>query len=161
MSEFKDLSLFEDYMVIDIDTGIRFVQEAKLDPVIIEKKVKQVSGNVIICPEEELKGYRLEGLPENISGVFYVVSGIIKDITIYKHDADIIIQGDTDFKFGLRETDSFFKKILDLRPGDRITAVMCSNCCVDLKIGPYFGCYSWTFVNNTNPNAAKKISIKI
>lgn len=161
MSEFRDLSLFEDYVIVDVDNDIEIIQKTKIEPVIIERKEKLASKELIVFSKEELEGYRLEKLPENISGMFYIVSGIVKDTEIHKHDADIIIQNGTEsLKVGAREKDNFFRKISDLKPGDRVTAVMCSNCCIDLKIGPYFGCCSWMFVNETNPNAAKKIIVK-
>lgn len=127
------------------DKIVNIVGKMEENPVIKEEKVRKAGNSLYVFKKEDLKDYNMVNEP-NMAGLFYIISGYVTDVKEYKTSADITIaQGNEELTVCMNQKDKFYEKINDFKPNLRITALMCNNYLVDLKLGPIFGQTKWSF----------------
>lgn len=129
--------------VIPVKKKVNFTKKINTEPISVKKKVRKAKG-LIVFQEEDMKDMIPCFFDKNMLGDFYIVCGDVISMQSYDGKTDIVIGcGNEKMVFTVTEEDRFYNKVKSVSAGFRIVALMNSNRCVDVKLGPFFGMVGW------------------
>lgn len=140
-------NIWEYTMDVTPENSVEFVKKINTEPAEIKEKVERAT-KLVVYTEDDLKGMVPCFMDKKTNENFYIIAGRIYEAKPSKCGTDVTIKNRSEEKiFKINVEDSFYDKVMSVADKNiYITALMCNNDCVDVKLGPlHGGMIGWKF----------------
>lgn len=162
-NDIPEKNIWEYTMGVAPENSVEFVNKISAEPAEIKEQVERAK-KLIVYTEDDLKDMVPFFIDKKTNGNLYIIAGKICKTELSETGANVTIKNRNEEKiFKINMEDSFYDKAMSAAGKDiYITALMCNDDCIDIKLGPiHGGMIGWEFKKiNTSGKAITNCLIR-